>query len=119
MTWDMQQHRKNREAEEAYVRKTVWGAENKQTGDGNDDMGDVYLGDITITAPDDHSQAGVPAKKAASGLASMALAAILPTAAAAGLAGYLLNSGNDPAPEVSGEYDNLQIGLGKIEDYIK
>jgi len=45
LRWEAKQQQKNREAEEAYTRKTVWG----QDSNNEDEMGDnIYLGDVQI-----------------------------------------------------------------------
>ena len=75
LKWEMEQHRKNREAEESHARKHIWGAKD----DGNtDDVGDnIYLGDIQTHNHSSRSGSGGIAKTlAAAGLAAAGLGAL-------------------------------------------
>lgn len=115
LEFNHQQHRKNREAEESHARRVAWGWK----GDSEvDDMGDTYLGDVTIqpTTQAAQQRSGWPL------VAGLALASAIPTGA------YLWSKQNSQAPvsapEVSDPTDqpvfddnSVRIGLGRIEDF--
>lgn len=105
--WKEQQ--RNREAESAAVRRAAWGESENQSVD-DDDMGHTILGDIYGGAPQQPQQPS----QLASMLAGFAIAA------ASGLGGYYLASRGD-APEPAAEYtdETVDVGLGRIEDYIR
>lgn len=103
---------KNREAESSAVRKSLWGSDETVK---DDDMRQTILGDVTHPAPIIMQQPASPSPW------PLILASLIPTAAAAGLAGYALNK-QPVAPEQSQvEFDDesVSVGLGKIEDYLK
>lgn len=114
LQFENEAHQKNREAEESYVRKHVWGSEEKSS-DG-DEVGNVYLGDVnnhppTVIAPAQHKPNYL--------INAVALAALF---GAGGLAGYLLSGKptTPTAPPVEPqdfEDESVNIGLGKYEDY--
>ena len=83
---------KNSEAEAAYVRKHVWDQQPSQGAD--DDMGDTILGDVTVNHITPTSQQQPQQQQQTSSLmktlGTVALGALLPTAGAGALAGYLL-----------------------------
>ena len=118
-------HMKNREAEDAHVRKTVWGSE--ETGDEEpDDMGNTILGDVTYPAPvivPQQPTTQPQQSNVAPMLAGMALGASLLGLPAAGILGYMLaqpDSTPEPAVEsVEFADESVSIGLGRIEDYLK
>lgn len=98
----VEQQRKNREAEEAAVRKHAWGYEDSGGGEEDDEMGDkIYLGDIR----EEHRHEVVqqpnssPLKNAAIGaaLAAAGMGVGAAGTAAAGLAGYGLYQALKPA----------------------
>jgi hypothetical protein len=64
--WSNQQQRRNREAEEAHVRKSVWGEASS-----NQEVGDTFLGDVT-----QHHHAAVKTGNSAKTIAAAGLAAI-------------------------------------------
>jgi hypothetical protein len=118
-------HYKNREAEEAHVRRSVWGYEpGTESGTGSeaenvsDKMRDTVLGDVIhptpiIMPPQERSSAAWPI------VAGLALASLLPTAAIAGVAGYLLSR---PAEQIEApEFDDesVSVGLGRIVDTLQ
>ena len=103
---------RNSEAESAHARRVVWGEEKGDSTTGEEDVGTTILGDIQQSPPVIYPpQNNLPI------IAGLALATLLPLAAAGGgLATYLLTK---DAPKQSFEDETVQIGLGKIEDYIK
>jgi hypothetical protein len=86
--WEQDQHRKNREAEEAHVRKTLWESNGSATGD---DVGDTYLGDIT-------NQIMPVAPKKPSFVLPLLLGAALSATPVATAAYLLARPDNPPAP---------------------
>ena len=108
------QHLKNREAEEAHVRKNVWGSEESEQSTSDESMRDTVLGDIhhptPIIMPQQSSAWPI--------IAGLALASLLPTAAIAGLAGYFFSRPdvNIESPEFDDE--SVSVGLGRIDDYL-
>lgn len=114
LQFENEAHQKNREAEESYVRKHVWGSE-ESSPDG-DEVGNVYLGDVNNHPP----TIIAPQQKTNHLLTAAALAAIF---GAGGVAGYFLNRPQEAAPPislpVSPEFndESVNIGLGQYEDY--
>lgn len=107
--WEALQHRKNREAEESHTRKTLWGSQGSAGGEDDEDMGDTYLGDVTINPQ--------PSKtKGLAMAAGLALASAIPTAA--WLYSQAKQTPDTPAQsDDAGSFESLSIGLGRIEDY--
>lgn len=104
--------RKNREAEESHARKHVWGYNTEQDQSGHEDMGHTILGDVTNPAPIVY-----PPQKSSilPAVAAAVLGAMIP---AAGVGGYLLSKAMTPAVE-PGDDESVNLGLGRIEDYLK
>jgi hypothetical protein len=102
-------HHKNREAEESYVRRTVWGSEEAETPE-DESMRDTVLGDIIHPTPIIY-----PPKQ------SSIMPALLGTLVGAGiplalLAGYMLSQPDDSKPPKFDD-ESVNVGLGRIEDY--
>ena len=102
----------NQEAESQWVRKNVWGSDEKA---GDDDMGTTILGDITHPAP----IIMPPTPQSSIGT----IIGLIGTIAAAGMGGYMFaTSGTQPPaveqqPPPSFDDSTLQLGLGRLEDY--
>ena len=110
------QTEKNREAEESAVRKKLWGAEDVES----EDMGHTILGDV-IGTPQQQS-------KGIGTIAALALGASMPMSLVAGAgAMYLWNKSQETEPVIQNPIQDAppadsplpDIGLGKIEDYLK
>ena len=110
--------RRNQEAENRCVRQQLWG--NDGGAEGDDDMGDTILGDVTHPTP-----IVVAGGRQSSSLLPTVLAfaagALIP---GAGVAGYLLKDALikpevTPAPVQEFTDSTVSIGLGKIEDYVR
>jgi len=107
------ERRKNMEAESAEVRRQLWNQEPEQGED--DEVRTTVLGDITHPAPIIMPQA--PQQQ--SQLTPLAIGALM--AALGGLGGYMYATSGDKSPAPTpAEFDDatVNIGLGKIEDYI-
>ena len=118
--WDAmhEEQQKNREAESAWTRKNLWGAE--EVANESEDMRQTILGDVNHPAPI------VVAPSNSGGLAQTLLPVLLGASLmgvpAAGIAGAaLMSSFNQPAVTQPAEQtdETVSIGLGKIEDYLK
>jgi len=102
----------NQEAESQWVRKNVWGSNEKA---GDDDMGTTILGDITHPAP----IIMPPTPQSSIGT----ILGLIGTIAAAGMGGYMFANRGADAPAVeqqsppSFDDSTLQLGLGRLEDY--
>lgn len=117
LQFENESHQKNREAEEAYVRKQVWGTQDGASPSEaeGDDMGNVYLGDVNHPAPiilpqppqHNNQLATVTAMAALLGLGT--------------LGGYMLSGGRKqeaPKQDQPAYLDeSVSIGLGKWEDF--
>ena len=116
--WEEQQ--KNREAESGYARR-FWGGGSGGESNGDemadDDMRQTILGDVTHPTPVVIS----PPQQQSNTLQTVLMAASL--AGVAGMGGYMLaNRDNTPPPQPNvAEFDDesVNIGLGKIEDYLQ
>lgn len=125
-------HFKNREAEEAWARKQIWGSDesgggsssNSSSADqqGSNEMRQTILGDYhppSVVYPPMPPQPA-PQQPQSSGAGKAAAAAALTAASllGGGAAGYLLsNAGkSDQAVQQPSDTD-FQMGLGKMEDY--
>ena len=112
------EQQRNREAESAHVRKTVWGEQgNGASEDAEDDMGHTILGDVNHPAP-------IIMPQQSSSLAPVAilLAGLLAGGASGAAAGYFLSpSGKGDADENAPAFEDesVSIGLGRIEDYLQ
>lgn len=111
---------KNQSAENAYVRRVMWGDQiAKTTPSAGDDMGDRFiLGDVTHPAP-----VIITGQQQGSGigkvLAGAALAAGLIGIPGAGLAGYFLSKLTDkPAATQPGTDDTVDIGLKRFSELV-
>jgi hypothetical protein len=106
------QHFRNREAEEAYVRRTVWGSNEEDGVSEDESMRDTVLGDVIhptpIVYPPKQTSPLLPL------ILGLLLGAGIPLAV---LTGYWL--ARDPANPTSPEFDDstVNVGLGRIEDY--
>ena len=115
---------KNQAAENAFVRKKVWGSDessDSQSGEA-DDMGggNIVLGDVQYPTP---IVVGQSQQSSGSGLLkAVALTALGAAVPAAGLAGYAISEFMKDKPPIVEPIDNGQqdfsIGLGQIEDYL-
>jgi hypothetical protein len=109
---DIDQSLKNQEAENAHVRKTVWGSdEGNEVAD--DNMRDTVLGDIIHPTPIIYP---TPPQKQ-SWVGPIVLGALLGCGLpAAAYLGY--QAAKEPVPSESSFNDeSVSIGLGRIEDY--
>lgn len=114
MKWEANSHRKNREAEEAHVRKTAWGSNDSNS---EEEMGDVtYLGDITHHHPPQQqakASSGLAKTLGAAGLAAAGLGA----GTALPIVAWNLTRPNAPAVIATPDTDtNTQYGLRIIKD---
>ena len=99
------------------VHRRAFGDNYKPPSD--DEMGDIHVGDTTIyqSSPPTQTAATIMDKQPASTLPAIAMAALLSTGIG-GLAGYLM--ADKDSPDVPAfDYESVNIGLGRIEDYIK
>lgn len=107
---------KNREAESAHVRRELWGDTGNETETG-DEMQQTILGDVTNPTPvviSGNNGSGI-----AGTLATLALGAALGGGGIA--AGWLLNKAPDVIDKVApviNDNERVDIGLGKLEDYL-
>ena len=108
---------KNIAAEDAAARQAAGWPEPETEGE---DVGDTILGDVVIQQPA-ASPAQPQLQTKGGGLAKLAVATLLGAAVpGAGIAGYLLNSAGEAIQAPATDTDTTtQIGLGKIEDYLK
>lgn len=111
---EVESHRKNREAEESHVRKTVWGYEDGSDREG-EEMRQTVLGDLnnyqSPSPPPPQKQSSLPT-----------IAALAATLAVGGVLGYVLNNDKPAAPKQEPpafDDSSVSIGLGRIEDYMK
>lgn len=101
-----QRANRNMAAEDAAVRKSAGWPEPAE----GDEMGDTIVGDVNIQQQPSTGRGG--------GLAKLALATVLGAAIpGAGIAGYLLQAADTVADADTDT--NTDIGLGRIEDYLK
>lgn len=103
---------KNREAESAHVRRTVWG-EQEQT-EGPDEVGHTILGDIQQSPPIVVSGGGN-----VGWLAPALLGLAIPTAGLAGAAAAYLATRQPPDDAGVITDETVSIGLGRLEDYLR
>ena len=108
-------HFKNREAEEAHVRKTVWGKEDSPEVE---DMSNTVLGDVTYVVP---QQATAPSVLPKLAMGALAATALVSTLAAGGLGGYLFSTLLKPSAVDPPSFSDgtVNLGLGRIEDYLQ
>ena len=107
----------NREAESQAVRKAAWGVDSPTQTAGTDDMGDTILGDVT-THPTPIVVAG-ESGGTMKALATLAIGGLLAgSGAGLGAGAMYLLSNRDQATPVVPEGERVQIGLGRIEDYV-
>jgi len=101
---------RNRQAESAWTRKALWNSDKSET----DEMGNqqTILGDVTNPTP-------IVVTGSQSSALGPLLAALLGAAIpGAGLAGYLLNQSPEPVVQAANLDETVEIGLGRIEDYL-
>lgn len=110
------ENRRNSEAESAYVRKNVWDSA-EQDSASESDMANTILGDVQYPAP--IVVTSPQAQQSSLPTIALLLASLLPTGAAAGVAGYLLAARNQQpvvvADPQSYEDESISIGLGRLE----
>ena len=116
MERDLDRTNKSQEAEEAWVRKNLWGATDSETAVAeDDDMGQktTVLGDILQPQPPAVINYPPPAKESNNLLPALVLGGAMLGG------GYLLSQMNKPEPPKvpSFEDESTSIGLGKLEDY--
>ena len=105
---------KNQQAENAFVRTTAWGAKDGEEGE---DMagGHTFLGDV-VQQP---SPIIMPGNAGSDLLKLILVGALAAGVPGAGIAGYLLSQqSSTPTPPISVDSETVDIGLGKIEDYL-
>lgn len=107
------QHFKNREAEEAYVRRTAWGSTGEESKSENEGMRDTVLGDIIHPTP-----VVMPQQQQSSLLPAVLGAMLGAGVPLAGLAGYMLNRPATQAEAPAFDDESVNVGLGKLEDYL-
>lgn len=116
------ENRRNNEAEGASVRRALWGeqAGSAEKTNGDSDVGTTVLGDITHPAPIIMHTPNPPQQNPLITAAALAL-----TLGVGGAAGYMLtNKGpavadpQPPAAQPGFNDSSVEIGLGRIEDYI-
>ena len=107
------ENQRNSEAESSYVRRHVW---DEQESEVDDTMGNTVLGDITHPSPVVYPPTPPSQLPLA---AALVLSTLIPTSALT--AWYLSTRTPAPAPpaNVGTTDETLQIGLGRIEDYLK
>ena len=106
---DNESHRRNRDAEEQHARKHVW--EYKEPSESEDMSDRTFLGDISITQQ--------PQSRGLSPLLAAAIGMAIPGVGAAGyFANEILNQTAAPAVATDGVDTTVQIGLGKLSDYL-
>jgi hypothetical protein len=104
----------NQEAENQATRKRVWGSDNSHAVKDGGDMGNTILGDVT---PAPVVVAGQKGNGLGTLLAAAALGSGIPLAA---VAGYMLAQAQpEPMPIVAPTDESVELGLGRIEDYVK
>lgn len=113
--WQENHHeqQKNREAESRYVRQKLWGAEEGEESEENEDMRQTVLGDITHPTPivvgNNNNWIGPLILGAALGM--------IPIAGIGGAAAtYLLTRPESKSPEFTDE--SVNMGVMKIEDLL-
>jgi hypothetical protein len=100
--------RRNQEAENRAVRRKLW--KNDGGDPEGDEMGDTILGDVTIQQP---------AAAQSRGLSPLLAAAIGMAIPGVGIGGYFVNEIlNQTAAPTTGTDTTVEIGLGKIGDYL-
>jgi len=107
-----QRQAKNLEAEEAAVRRKLWGSkEQPPTFDGAEAVaGDTVLGDVNHPAP-------VIVQKPASVLGPLVMAVLGAAVPGAGIAGYVASQYlAAPAPATQMEDESISIGIGRLEE---
>ncbi len=103
----------NQEAENQATRKRVWGSDDGSTLKDGGDMGNTILGDVT---PAPVVVAGQNGHGLGTLLAAAALGSGIPLA---GVGGYMLSQSKaEPAPVVAPADESVDLGLGRIEDYL-
>jgi hypothetical protein len=130
MTHHQSETEKNQRAENAAVRRKLWGSQKNEGGGSEGDMaGSTILGDVTHPAPVIIA-GGQQSSGLAKTLAGLAIGALIPTA---GVGGFLASQLVDRVPALQPQQpssttviqntpeqaDRVQMGLGKIEDYLK
>ena len=132
LTHHQSETEKNQRAENSAVRRKLWGSQNNETGGSEDDMaGSTILGDVTHPAPVIIA-GGQQSSGLAKTLAGLAIGALIPTA---GVGGFLASQLVDRVPALQQlqqppssttviqntpeQPERVDVGLGKIEDYLK
>jgi hypothetical protein len=132
MTHHQSETEKNQRAENAAVRRKLWGSQGNEGGGSEGDMaGSTILGDVTHPAPVIIA-GGQQSSGLAKTLAGLAIGALIPTA---GVGGFLASQLVDRVPALQQlqqppssttviqntpeQPERVDVGLGKIEDYLK
>lgn len=132
LTHHQSETEKNQRAENAAVRKRVWGSDGGTSGSesGDDMAGSTILGDVTHPAPVIIAGGQQQSSGLAKTLAGLAIGALIPTA---GVGGFLASQIVDRVPGLQPQQpssttviqntpeqtERVDVGLGKIEDYLK
>lgn len=133
LTHHQSETEKNQRAENAAVRKRVWGSDVGTGGGGNEDdmAGSTILGDVTHPAPVIIAGGQQQSSGLAKTMAGLAIGALIPTA---GVGGFLASQLVDRVPAFHQQQqpssttviqttpeqsERVDVGLGKIEDYLK
>lgn len=109
----------NEEAENRWWRKTVTGEPQPSASADDDDMGNIMLGDNIHPAPVVIAPQQQPQNNSLQTLLTYGA-----LAAATGMGGYMLANRYAPQPaqqpaQVQFDDESVNIGLGRIEDYLK
>lgn len=107
------EQKKNQAAEGSYVRRTIWGSQEKSpTFEDHDMPGHTILGDVIQPTPYQPQSSGIGKL-----LAGAALGASLIGVPGAGVAGYFLNQYlNRPQTQQSQSDETVNLGLTRFED---
>lgn len=130
LTHHQAENEKNQRAENAAVRKKVWGSDGTAGGSEDDMAGSTILGDVTHPAPVIIA-GGQQSSGLAKTLAGLAIGALIPSA---GVGGFLASRimehvpASQPSQQPSTtviqqapvqEAERVDVGLGKLSDYLK
>ena len=110
---------KNQQAEGAFVRRTLWGAEDEEQPEESDQMRQTIVGDVTNPTP-----VVIAPQQQSSNLGT--IAAIVAAMATGGILGSqylgkqaleLVQPQQQQQQPVTFEDSTVSVGLGKLEDY--
>ena len=114
-----QEQAKNQQAEGAFVRRTLWGAEDEKQPEESDQMRQTIVGDVTNPTP-----VVIAPQQQSSNLGT--IAAIVAAMATGGILGSqylgkqaleLVQPQQQQQQPVTFEDSTVSVGLGKLEDY--